>query len=308
MRQASGHFLPYLGSLWLTNGYRYYAPDPGETDVLWFHINYEDGTAHWYVVPNRDDFYQRMPFQRYMSVAMLAMMKTHWEEVPPAEDAAAAASIMARGSGKSQQVLNMFGEIYFRSYARFVARRYQENPTTRSPLDTIDIYRVHYQIRSPYEVRMNYDTYDPRKLDIALVGTYAPDGIRLSKQRGFIPRVPDDFFIELVQNEIAPLLEENDRLPPNQRKSLAGIFKEYGVPYPLIMPILRLPEEDQRHFFAKPLDRDTLRERYKQAVTRFDRSIGTPTPERKTVLEPTKPSGTVISPQTPGELPNRSVR
>jgi hypothetical protein len=248
-----------------------------------------------------------MPFQRYMSISMLAMMTTRWEETPATEDAASAASIMARNRGVTREVLHPFGEVYFRSYARFVARHFPENPKTHSPLDTIDIYRVHYLIRTPYEVRMHYDTYDPRKLDISMVGTYAPDGTRLTQQRGFIPRVPDDFFIELVQNEIVPLLAENDKLPPEQRKDLSALMKDYGVPYPLIMPVLRLPEDEQRRFFEKPLDRDTLRERYKQAVTRFDQSIGTPTPERQTVPAPTKPSGTVISPNAPAE-PTRSVR
>jgi hypothetical protein len=307
MRQMTGHFRPYLGFFWLTNGYRYYAPNPGDTDVLWFHIKYDDGSTHWYVIPNRDDFYLRMPFQRYMSIAMLAIMTTRWEETPATEDAASAASIMARNRGVAREVLHPFGEVYFRSYARFVARHYRENLKTHALLDTIDIYRVHYLIRTPYEVRMNYDMYDPRKLDISMVGTYAPDGTRLTQQRGFIPRVPDDFFIELVQNEIAPLLEENNRLPPGERKTLAAALKDYGVPYPLVMPVLRLPEEEQRKFFDKPLDRDTLRERYAQAVRRFDRSIGTPTPERQTVPEPTKPSGTGISPNAPAE-PSRTVR
>jgi hypothetical protein len=307
MREVAGYYRPYLVFFWLTNGYRFYAPDPGPTDVVWYHVHFEDGTVAWKVVPRREDYYLRMPFQRHMSISMLAMMTTRWVETPATEDAAAGASIMARSRGTPREVLSPAGEVYFRSYARFVARALPSSPVSGSPIAAIDIFRVHYGIRTPSQVRMHYDMYDPRLLDISQVGTYAPDGAVVSDQHGFLPRVADDFFIELVQNEIVPLLERNEQLPTAQRRGVSDILKEQGIPYPLILPILRLPEPEQRQFFAKPIDRDTLRERYKQAVTRFDHSIGTPTPEHRTEPVPTTPAGSKSSPSTSG-APSRSVQ
>ncbi len=266
-------YRPYLQFMWLTNAYRFYAPDPGPTDVVWYRIKYEDGTSQWRQVPDREAYALRMPFQRHMSVSMLAMMMAGFEEIPASEDAASGASMMIRNQGNRQEVLSPMGEVYFRAYARFIARKFVKS-SWGSPFKELAIYRIHYNIRSPYQVRLRYDMYDPRLLDISMVGTYSADGTRLTAKRGFVPRVADDFFIELVQTDIIALVEENDKLPADRQKSIGQLLRDYGVPYPLILPLVRkeITPQEQRKFFDKPLDRDTLRQRYADIVRRFDKT------------------------------------
>lgn len=116
--------------------------------------------------------------------------------------------------------------------------------------------------------------FDPRMLTIQYIGNFDPEGVMSNFEAGFRDRVQDDFFIEQVQNDIVPLLEANDKLPVEKRKDIMTILREYGIPYPLIQPLdKKMTEEERRAFFQKPLDRDTLRERYARIVKRDDKPL-----------------------------------
>jgi uncharacterized membrane protein HdeD (DUF308 family) len=43
----------YLTFAYLTNAYHFYSPDPGPPTLVWFHVEYADGSARWIKVPNR---------------------------------------------------------------------------------------------------------------------------------------------------------------------------------------------------------------------------------------------------------------
>ena len=92
-------------------------------------------------------------------------------------------------------------------------------------------------------------------------------------EQGFRERVPDDFFVEIMQNDLLPLLEANRKLPAAERLPILKLLEEYGLPYPLVQPLYRLTEEERETFFQKPYDRDTLRERYAAIVKRDDRKL-----------------------------------
>jgi len=273
MRQLSSHFRPYLKTMWLDNAYRFYAPDPGPTDVLWYHLRYEDGSTRWTQVPRREDFYFRMPFQRHMSIALLASMMMEQEPVSAKDDSASLARILVSNQPVMRTVLTPGGEIFFRSYARHVGRTEKKHPMSGAALVSMECYLVKYLIRSPFDMRMNVDMYDPRMLRIYLVAIFTPEGLICSPQEGFKEKMTDDLFIDMIQNEITPLLEENDKKPAEQRRSIMSILQDYGIPYPLIQPLAGLSEADRVKFFHKPLDRDTLRERYAFVVRRNDLTI-----------------------------------
>jgi len=306
MKQISSWYQPYLKTMWMDNAYRFYAPDPGSTEVLWYKLQYEDGSTRWTQVPRREDFYLRMPFQRHMSIALLGSMMIEKEAVSPKEDSASVASVLVNNQMTYRTILNPKGEIFFRSYARHIGYKEHLHPATGSPLVSMDCYLVHYNIRTPYQMRMNMDMYDPRVLDIQLMATFSVDGTLSNFQQGFKDKLADDLFIELVQNEILPMLEANNKLPVEQRKSIAQILKDYGIPYPLIQPIVKLSVEDQAKFFEKPYDRDTLRERYKVAVHLNDRGL-TPTSEQAKVEQETQP-GTPATGTKPPDPTKRGIQ
>lgn len=54
----------YLFFGYFTNAYHFYSPDPGPASLLWFHVEYADGSARW-IKPNRHEspvglYHQRM--------------------------------------------------------------------------------------------------------------------------------------------------------------------------------------------------------------------------------------------------------
>lgn len=273
MRQLSSLYRPYLKTMWLDNAYRFYAPDPGPTEVFWYKLHYQDGTTRWTQVPRREDFYLRMPFQRHMSIALLGSMMVEQEPVPPTDNAASVASVLVNNQTAMRTVLTPMGQIFLRSYARHIASVEKEHPASHSPLAYMDCYLVKYLIRSPLEMRFNLDMYDPRMLRIQYVAAFTPDGLIANHKDGFKEKAPDDLFIELLQDEILPLVEANNKLTPDQRKPIMQILRDYGIPFPLIQPIAKLPEANRELFFQKPFDKDSLRERYATLVRRDDRTM-----------------------------------
>jgi hypothetical protein len=292
MKQLCGFFRPYLKFMWLDNAYRFYAPEPGPTEVIWFYLRYEDGSARWYQVPRREDFTLRMPFQRYMSIALHATSKVEAKLVPFKDDASAITVALRENRPKLKYVLDPTGLIYFQSYARFVARKHVEHPVTRSRLAAVDIYGVTYGLRTAFDVRRNLDMYDPRLVHVQTYGSFDTEGRLIdtagqvtTEQRGIEARPTDELFVDAVQHDLLPLLEANSKHPAGARKSVRVILAEYGIPYPLVQPILKLTEEELDRFFDKPYDRETLLKRYASAVMRNDRDLQKPQSEQIKELE-----------------------
>lgn len=56
-----------------TNAYHFYSPDPGPATLLWFHVEYADGSARWRKVPNRDESPIGLHHQRMLAAAESTM-------------------------------------------------------------------------------------------------------------------------------------------------------------------------------------------------------------------------------------------
>jgi hypothetical protein len=144
----------------------------------------------------------------------------------------------------------------------------------------MDIYKASYRSRSPYDIRQNYEMYDPRLVNAFVLASFDTEGRLIDEegrpvkeQVGIVERDLEELFLTLVQNDIIPLLEANAKLPPERRKSIRELLTQYGIPYPLVVPVLKLTPEEQERFFAKPYDKETLRERYEFALKRDDRQM-----------------------------------
>jgi hypothetical protein len=61
-------YRPYLTFMYLSNAYHFYSPDPGPATLLWFRIQYEDGSHRWRHVPSRDDSPHGMHYQRMLAL------------------------------------------------------------------------------------------------------------------------------------------------------------------------------------------------------------------------------------------------
>jgi hypothetical protein len=63
----------YLFFTYFTNAYHFYSPDPGPTTLVWFHIEYADGSARWKKIPNRDESPIGLHHQRMLAAAESTM-------------------------------------------------------------------------------------------------------------------------------------------------------------------------------------------------------------------------------------------
>jgi hypothetical protein len=59
----------YLFFTHFTNAYHFYSPDPGPPTLVWFHIEYDDGSARWKKIPNRDESPIGLHHQRMLAAA-----------------------------------------------------------------------------------------------------------------------------------------------------------------------------------------------------------------------------------------------
>jgi hypothetical protein len=63
----------YLFFTHFTNAYHFYSPDPGPPTLVWFHIEYADGSARWKKIPNRDESPIGLHHQRMLAAAESTM-------------------------------------------------------------------------------------------------------------------------------------------------------------------------------------------------------------------------------------------
>lgn len=59
----------YLTFAYLTNAYHFYSPDPGPPTLLWFHVEYADGSVRWIKLPNRHESVVGLHHQRMLAAA-----------------------------------------------------------------------------------------------------------------------------------------------------------------------------------------------------------------------------------------------
>lgn len=59
----------YLQFMYLNNAYHFYSPDPGPPTLLWFHLDYADGSERWVRLPERAQFATRQQYQRRLALA-----------------------------------------------------------------------------------------------------------------------------------------------------------------------------------------------------------------------------------------------
>lgn len=64
----------YLFFGYFTNAYHFYSPDPGPATLLWFHVEYADGSKKWIKIPNRHESSIGLHHQRMLAAAESTMM------------------------------------------------------------------------------------------------------------------------------------------------------------------------------------------------------------------------------------------
>ncbi|MCS7016785.1 MAG: hypothetical protein RMJ19_11785 [Gemmatales bacterium] len=156
----------YQHLLFMHNAYRFYVPDPGPVQTLWFRLQYEGQhgrrVAYWYEVPRREDFFWRMSYQRYMSVTMLVQMMG-----PDPTD---------------QTKLHPTSETLLSSYVRHVAHKFPRHPEVpeAGPLQRIELYLVsRTTYPTGYDIQRGLTLDDPRWYRPVYYASYTSSGQRV---------------------------------------------------------------------------------------------------------------------------------
>ncbi|HEX3726207.1 MAG TPA: hypothetical protein VHV08_08185 [Pirellulales bacterium] len=56
---------PYLDALWLSNGYRFFAPEPGPSHLVRYELSMDDGSTQQGFLPDRAHHQPRLLYHRY---------------------------------------------------------------------------------------------------------------------------------------------------------------------------------------------------------------------------------------------------
>jgi hypothetical protein len=156
-------FRPYLYFFYLNNAYHFYSPEPGPAQLLWFYVKFEDGSAEWLHVPDRDDYFTRQEYQRMLSLTESA----NWYGSPFVSEVEIENRLRSRntaanlfsptitpcqeGLAHSQYLkLGAYQRQMTASFARYVARHYQSKKHTEAPVKSVKVYRVtHIIVEGP---------------------------------------------------------------------------------------------------------------------------------------------------------------
>jgi hypothetical protein len=237
---------PYLESVFLTNAYRFYAPDPGPIDLLWFRIEYENGAVRWYDMADREQFTNRMPFQRHVSLTMMIQQMSSPDPT----------------GGPGTFFLRPQAVITLQSYVRHFA----QTKATKTPegednlVKEVDVYHVSHVIMLPKQIRMGWESDDLRLHKATFLGTYDPNGNRLSTaidplgaERPYQTRgQPMSVLAMQIIGETQAMLEFEDKVGDERLKAV----QKMHLPAPIRNLIVRFPELlDPAPPDTTPLDR-----------------------------------------------------
>ncbi len=215
-------FRPYLDTLFLRNGYRFFAPNPGPNFVTWFRMTYEDGRVRWHEFPLRKNFATRLAYTRMLSVSNMSS-QIHDHPTDPNK------ATIVPGT-----------RICLSSFARHIAsdRLVESGLREAGAIQSIEIYRVSHLYIMPDQIRKGWEYTDLRLYQPIYLGTYRPDGSQLDKDAARFCSTPI-LVTDMIKNDIAPVLLTKDA------KGTAGYAAKLeilGIPEPVCKLIGTHPE------------------------------------------------------------------
>jgi hypothetical protein len=178
-------YRPYLELIYETNAYHFYSPDPGPAYILWFYIQYADGTTYKLEVPRQDAFTTRLEFQRRLAMAdrastadgtvpdleMINNRRTagllhnppiilHPELVPTAQ--------FRRPTTHGLRLLS--------SYVRHISETYQSQEDPPAPVKRVKVYCMIHHIITAQQLELGWEANDPATFAPMYFGTWDSQG------------------------------------------------------------------------------------------------------------------------------------
>jgi hypothetical protein len=200
-------YRPYLQFMYLNNAYHFYSPDPGPPTLLWFRIQYADGTYRWVKIPNREDFHTRLEYQRRLA---LTESTNYLQAANPAtfDQKLLARNLMANRAGMpiplhpgmlpiyQYREPNGYSKKMLTAYARHVGTvpeyKHPEHPDTL--ITHVKIYRVIHNIISPQEMAKGVSSVDETLYWPFYMGEFVPgkEGVSVDLDKEWVLNDPHD--------------------------------------------------------------------------------------------------------------------
>lgn len=193
------YFRHYLTFMYLNNAYHFYSPEPGPPTLLWFRIQYDDGSFRWFKIPNRKESPITMHYQRMLSITESTNMAAannpeNWEEIlqkrnlaglahmpqiTPLSRSISQSSMYREPSEHSKRMVN--------SYARYISRKFahpEGNPNVN--IDHIKIYKVTHGIITVQDLARDYDPLDKTLFYPYFLGAFDKSGKMIDPNDPFL--------------------------------------------------------------------------------------------------------------------------
>jgi hypothetical protein len=212
-------YRPYLSGLYLTNGYHFYAPDPGTSTLVWVRIEYADHSARWVKFPSRPDSPTPLHYQRLMGMCEGTSGRGMMPK-PQAFDElwgrrVTAGSVFPTGPIPPRIDLmpqaqyyppNEYSLAIVSSMARHVALYYPHPTDPTIPVAWVKMYRLSYTIISPEDLVKGGDPLADKLKMPYYMGEYDPQGKRVYHDDKGNSQPPDDdpFLYWVVPMEYLP--------------------------------------------------------------------------------------------------------
>lgn len=212
---------PYLQLTALTSSYRFFAPNPGAPNLLWFRVQYEDRVVRWVEFPRRQDFRLRMPYLRHLTLALVQN-----------------GQVTAADNAPGWQ-LSQLGQICVASFIRHVAKTQTRTGSDGMPVPVrnVGVYDAVHAFMSPGQVRAGWTRTDLRTYKAIFLGAYGPDGDRTDEFRpGLVEHPISQVAASILAVDFYPLVR---RCPGADSLRLAA---DLGLPEPIRGLLDRFPE------------------------------------------------------------------
>jgi hypothetical protein len=220
---------PYLQFAYLINAYHFYAPEPGPPSLLWFYVEYSDGSSRWIQLPKVKD-HDIDPFgQEYTRRLSIGESVNQLAPVPMISDELKTRRMIAVREGIPMHP-ELSWEAQYRvpadhskrllcEYARFVAQHYPSEKDPTAEAVRVKTYRVVHRMLEPAEMASKFEYPDP-----AVEWTYWPyyqgefvkppdEPGNSDPNRAWVLKNPNDpmlYWLVPIYRELRPALDPND--------------------------------------------------------------------------------------------------
>lgn len=152
---------PYLQFAYLINAYHFYAPEPGPPALLWFYVEYEDGSSRWIEIPKVADHDIDILGQEYTRRLSIGESVNQVMTAPVTDLVRQRRGIAMREGIPLHPELSE--EAQYRvpadharkllcEYARFVAQHFPSETNPSAAAVRVKIYRVVHRMLEPNEM------------------------------------------------------------------------------------------------------------------------------------------------------------